>query len=154
LSLRVVCSSGTYVRTLGEVIAESLGTVGYLTRLHRLWVEPFEGEPMHTLDSVGRAAAAGAGGAESLLLPVERALAGLVPIRLDAEAARRLAHGQKVPVTGVAGLHAVYGPGGRLLGLGGVGEDGLLQARRLFTWAIGSKACASDDAVERDPGRR
>ncbi len=35
LTVLVECSSGTYVRSLGEAIAERLGTVGYLTRLVR-----------------------------------------------------------------------------------------------------------------------
>ncbi len=35
VSFRVRCSSGTYVRTLGQDIAKTLGTVGYLTKLRR-----------------------------------------------------------------------------------------------------------------------
>ena len=35
LDVRVSCSSGTYVRTLGEMVAQRLGTVGHLTRLTR-----------------------------------------------------------------------------------------------------------------------
>lgn len=35
LTVLVECSSGTYVRSLGEAIAERLGTVGHLTRLVR-----------------------------------------------------------------------------------------------------------------------
>jgi len=38
ITFRVHCSSGTYVRTLGETIAGRLGTVGHLTRLERLRV--------------------------------------------------------------------------------------------------------------------
>jgi tRNA pseudouridine55 synthase len=38
LRLRVECSSGTYIRTLGQAIAERLGTAGHLTRLVRLRV--------------------------------------------------------------------------------------------------------------------
>jgi len=36
LTFRVHCSAGTYIRTLGESIADQLGTVGHLTRLVRL----------------------------------------------------------------------------------------------------------------------
>lgn len=36
LLFRVSCSRGTYVRVLGETIAEHLGTVGHLTSLRRL----------------------------------------------------------------------------------------------------------------------
>jgi tRNA pseudouridine55 synthase len=38
LRIRVECSSGTYVRALGEAIAQRLGTAGHLTRLVRLRV--------------------------------------------------------------------------------------------------------------------
>lgn len=37
----VTVSKGTYIRTLGEDIAERLGTLGYLTALRRLSVGPF-----------------------------------------------------------------------------------------------------------------
>ena len=38
VTFRAECSAGTYIRTLGEAIAEQLGTVGHLTRLIRLRV--------------------------------------------------------------------------------------------------------------------
>ena len=38
LTFRVRCSAGTYVRVLGESIAERLGTVGHLTSLVRLQI--------------------------------------------------------------------------------------------------------------------
>ncbi len=38
ITFRVDCSAGTYIRTLGESIAERLGTVGHLTRLVRLGI--------------------------------------------------------------------------------------------------------------------
>ncbi len=38
ITFRVRCSAGTYIRTLGESIAERLGTVGHLTSLVRLSV--------------------------------------------------------------------------------------------------------------------
>jgi tRNA pseudouridine55 synthase len=41
LSLRVRCSKGTYIRTLGEDIAEHLGCGGHLTRLRRIATGPF-----------------------------------------------------------------------------------------------------------------
>ncbi len=42
---RVVCSKGTYVRTLGEELALLLGTCGHLVGLRREFVAPFELEP-------------------------------------------------------------------------------------------------------------
>ncbi len=52
ISIEVVCSKGTYIRVLGEDIARALGTCGHLGDLRRLWVEPFGGERMVTLDEM------------------------------------------------------------------------------------------------------
>jgi tRNA pseudouridine55 synthase len=41
LSVRVRCSKGTYIRTLGEDIAEHLGCGGHLTHLRRIATGPF-----------------------------------------------------------------------------------------------------------------
>jgi tRNA pseudouridine55 synthase len=41
LTLRVVCSKGTYVRSLARDIAKTLGTVGTCIKLRREWVEPW-----------------------------------------------------------------------------------------------------------------
>jgi tRNA pseudouridine55 synthase len=38
IAIRVHCSSGTYVRTLAESIAERLGTVGHVAKLVRLHI--------------------------------------------------------------------------------------------------------------------
>ncbi|MGH8262458.1 MAG: tRNA pseudouridine(55) synthase TruB [Steroidobacteraceae bacterium] len=154
LRIGVECSTGTYIRALGEEIAVALGTVGFLSALRRVWVEPFAGEPMQTLDSLEARAATEPQGLAGLLLPIERGLAGREEIELDFERALRLAQGQIVAVQGHSGPRVVFGPGRRLLGLGEVAEDGWLRPRRLFSWAIDSKACARQDAVERDPGRR
>ncbi|MEY3614052.1 MAG: tRNA pseudouridine synthase [Pseudomonadota bacterium] len=42
LRLRVACSKGTYIRTLGEDIAEALGCGGHLSALRRVQTGPFE----------------------------------------------------------------------------------------------------------------
>lgn len=41
INFMVTCSSGTYVRTLGADIAQSLNTLGYLTALRRTKIGPF-----------------------------------------------------------------------------------------------------------------
>ena len=53
--LRVVCSSGTYVRTLGKDLAMSLGTLGYLTALRRTKVGKFTLLPSFSLDKLQEA---------------------------------------------------------------------------------------------------
>jgi len=154
VTLSVVCSKGTYIRVLGEDVALSLGTVGHLARLHRRWVEPFESAAMHPLAELERVAQRDTQALAALVLPIERALAGLDEVHLGPQAARRLTQGQRVHAEGVAGLKAVYGPDRCLLGIGELALDGSLRARRLFTWAVGSMGCATRGAVERVPGGR
>jgi tRNA pseudouridine55 synthase len=154
LRLKIVCSTGTYIRTLAESIAEALGTVGYVAGLHRLWVDPFARDRMHTLEELAAAAASGAEALLALLLPIERALVGMAEVHVESGAARRLAQGQLVAVSGSPGLKAVYGPERCVLGLAELSADGFLHAKRLFTWAIGSMACAKPMAVESAPHRR
>jgi tRNA pseudouridine55 synthase len=55
---------------------------------------------------------------------------------VDAAAAARLAHGQAAPgVFAAPGEVAIFGPGGRVLGLGTADGEGELRPRRMFTWA-------------------
>lgn len=42
LSLRCVCSKGTYIRTLVEDLGKFLGSCAHLVALRRLWVHPFK----------------------------------------------------------------------------------------------------------------
>jgi tRNA pseudouridine55 synthase len=136
LRLRVQCSKGTYVRVLAEDIARALGTVGHLVALRRLHVEPFGGEPMHTLDEIeARADRA------SLLLPPDRAVQHLPAARFDEPGTASLLHGQAVRPASLAGAGDIatggqvrlYGAHGAFLGLGEAQPGGLVQPRRILT---------------------
>ena len=131
LEAEVVCTKGTYVRTLGEDIARRLGTCGHLSSLRRLYVEPFDHEPLETLEGVAQAVAEGR---PPRLLPPDAPLTGLPAAALDAEATRRLLLGQSVPCVGVepAASLRLYGPDGRFLGLGLSLEVGVVRPRRLL----------------------
>ena len=50
LRLRVRCSKGTYIRTLGEDVGEALGCGGHLTALQRVQTGPFHLDQCITLD--------------------------------------------------------------------------------------------------------
>ncbi len=131
LEAEVVCSKGTYVRTLGEDLARGLGTCGHLLSLRRLYVEPFDTEPMETLESIEQALRAG--GAPRLL-PPDAPLGALPAVYLPAEAARRVGLGQAVSHHGVAPAVTVrlYGPQGAFLGLGRAPEADRVVPRRLL----------------------
>lgn len=107
LDVRVSVSSGTYVRALARDLGAHLGVGGHLTALRRTRVGPF---------TVAEAAAEPAG--EALLAPASVA-ARLFPVAmLDAEAARALAQGKRIPI-GVddAPVVAAVAPGENLVGL-------------------------------------
>ncbi len=126
----VVCSKGTYVRTLVEDLAAALGTLGHTVALRRTRVGPFGEGAMHTLDELERIEDPAA--LDRLLLGVDAGLQGLPALELDQEAARRIGHGQPVPFTGSQpGRVRLYLAGGRFLGLGEARPDGSLAPVRL-----------------------
>jgi tRNA pseudouridine55 synthase len=50
ITLDVTCSKGTYIRVLGEDIAQALGTFGHLTYLHRIKTGHFDLIPEYTIE--------------------------------------------------------------------------------------------------------
>ena len=50
VTLDITCSKGTYIRVLGEDIAEALNTHGHLTYLHRIQTGEFEIIPEYTIE--------------------------------------------------------------------------------------------------------
>jgi tRNA pseudouridine55 synthase len=130
LALEVICSKGTYVRTLAEDIAQALGTCGYVTRLHRAYVEPFASESMHTLEAIASACAAGDC---PPLLPADFAVGHVAAVHLDATGTRRLLQGQAVAASATAsGRVRLYDASGRFLGMGEADAQGQVRPRRLF----------------------
>lgn len=118
-TLSVVCSPGTYVRTLAHDLGQVLGCGAHLTGLVRLASGEFRLEDAITLDHLAQAAAEG--NWPALLLPIDAALARFPAIYLDTAAARQLCLGQAVSLTqarrGHQDLTRVYGPDGTFLAL-------------------------------------
>ena len=127
--MRVDCSKGTYVRTLGEDIAVAMGTCGYLGALRRIYSAPFEGLALHTLEEIQAAEDRNA-----LLLPADAALPHLQALRFETAVVDRLMQGQRVrlPEAPLPGRVRVYDGAGRFRGVAEVGPDGLVHPRRLF----------------------
>ena len=90
LRLRVRCSKGTYIRTLGEDIAEALGCGGHLIALRRVVTGPFAEADcvslaqLEAMDEVQRLAA---------LQPVDVLLPGYTEVQLDKDSADRFLNG-------------------------------------------------------------
>ena len=131
LDLAVLCSKGTYVRTLAEDIAKALGTCGHVQALRRVFVEPFEGAPMETLESI--AAAIEAGGSP-VILPADAPLQHMPAVRLDATATAKVLHGQSVMTgeCGTAGRVRLYDAQAAFIGIGESDGAGGVRPKRLF----------------------
>jgi tRNA pseudouridine55 synthase len=118
LTLLVVCSKGTYIRSLARDLGEVLGCGAHLSRLVRLWVGSFGLESAVSLDEIARAAEAGR--TDSVLLSADEVLARLPAILVPEKRSIDIGHGRPWPAAvqhAPAGPTRVYDTGGRLLGL-------------------------------------
>jgi len=128
VELRVRCSKGTYVRTLGEDIGAALGTGAHLAGLRRTGSGRFRIEDAVAVPDLEAMAPSERQGR---LLPVDSLLSQLPRVELDAAAEARLRNGQALQLQALPeGVSAVYGPGGGLIGLGRA-ESGTLRPLRL-----------------------
>jgi tRNA pseudouridine55 synthase len=116
LTIRVRCSKGTYVRTLAEDIGAALGTGAHLSGLRRTGLGPFRVDQALGLEAI---ASLSEPERDARLLPLERLLEGLARVDLDPAKAARFRNGQAVEANAVAaGLCAVFGADGKVMGLG------------------------------------
>ena len=96
VTLRIVCSKGTYVRTLCADIGEALGVGGHMLALERRRVGPLTIEQALTIDEVVTRHALGLLGDD--LLSLDRALDQLgIVVVVDEQTADRVRHGASVP---------------------------------------------------------
>ncbi|MDX1669024.1 MAG: tRNA pseudouridine(55) synthase TruB [Limnobacter sp.] len=139
--IRVLCSKGTYIRTLAEDFALALGTGGYLTDLRRVAVGRLSLADALSVKDIQARLESGCK-PESLLAPVDSLLNSLQSVQLDAKQTERFLHGQRLPLD-LAGMHAarsrIYGFNNQkepaFLGTGILETDGktaLLRPERLI----------------------
>lgn len=130
----VLCSKGTYVRSLAEDIGRRLGCGAHLSALRRTAAGPFTLEQAFTLEALD--ALRESGGQEALdaqLIAPDAAIDGMPVQVLAAAQARALQQGQVVQLddAGTQGRVRVYADE-RFLGIGDIGADGKLRAARLL----------------------
>ena len=92
LRLRVACSKGTYIRTLGEDIGEALGCGGHLTALRRVQTGPFVQDQCLSLEQLE---AMEEGERLAALQPIDCLLQGNTRVTLDAENSGRFLSGMR-----------------------------------------------------------
>lgn len=128
VTLRVVCSKGTYIRTLCADIGQALGVGGHLAALERRRVGPLSIEQGITVDQVADQVAIGT--LARYLVPLNQALDRLPVLVVTDEQARLVLHGGAVSPVGIERLTCFGEPvsirlqdrEGRLLAIGTYGE--------------------------------
>ncbi len=110
LQLRILCGSGTYVRSLGRDLALALGTEAVMSRLCRTRVGPFCLEEAFVPDELS------AERLPQVVQPPLRAVAHLPQVELTSRQVQALARGQppRVPRRSPGKLAAAVDPQGRL----------------------------------------
>jgi tRNA pseudouridine55 synthase len=133
LDVRVRCSKGTYVRTLAQDLGTRLECGAHLVALRRTGVGGFElGQAVdfETLEREGIEAA------RARLLVPEVLVEGLARLDAGADDAARFGHGQEIGApSGPGDEVAVFGPGGRFLGVASRVGEGRIAPLRLMSTA-------------------
>jgi len=135
-ALRVVCSKGTYVRTLCHDIGQTLGCGAVMTALRRTRVGAFALDRAVGFEPLSRAAEEGK--LASFLIPTDRLFSHLPAVTLEEKWAIRAKNGGPVPFAreGEAdGLFRVYDEAGALIMLARPGQGerrGLLVPDKMF----------------------
>jgi tRNA pseudouridine55 synthase len=137
LKIRVTCSKGTYIRTLGEDIAVALGTCAHLSALRRVQTGPFVAQDCISLEALE---ALSESERENKLLSVDALLDGHTPVTLPPEDAGRFLSGVRRRGEWPDNMHvAVYGESPRaLLGSAHVKAGELIPGRLLSPLEIQS----------------
>jgi tRNA pseudouridine55 synthase len=105
LELRVVCSSGFYVRTLAHDLGRQLGCGAYLEMLRRTRAGDFTVDEAVTLDAVQAEPAL----ALAHLVPMERLLPAFPRLTVNDAGVRRVTHGNTVGPEHLAGARPTAG---------------------------------------------
>ena len=121
---RIVCSKGTYIRTLCHDLGEALGCGGAMSSLRRLRAGPFRLEEAFALDTVLERG-------EACLLPLDSLFRDRPALVLDGERTRRVRCGNDVSAEGKAGEYRLYGPDGEFLALAAL-DDGRAKIIKSF----------------------
>lgn len=91
LELEMVCGKGGYVRSIARDLGRTLGCLGHVQSLRRIWSGPFDLEASVSMEQVE--ALARSPEIDALLQPIELALADLPELPATPEGAARLRNG-------------------------------------------------------------
>lgn len=127
--LDVVCSKGTYIRTLCHDIGAALGCGGCMSSLRRTKSGVFSVDNAYTIAEIQEAADRGE--EEKLLLPIDTLFAGYPKLSVDADSEKKLKNGCIINTSSPDGRFRVYSEDGEFLLLGDV-KDGVMKTVKNF----------------------
>ncbi len=134
-TITVKCSKGTYIRTLAEDIGNVLGSGAHLIGLRRIETAGYELAEAITIEQLEqKIKETPVEALQSLMLPIDSAIAYLPALTLNADAAHYLMQGQAVWVSGKIpnGEMRLFDENARFLGLGFLQDDGKIAPKRLM----------------------
>ena len=130
--LRVRCSKGTYIRTLLEDIAATMGQKGTMSALRRTTAGVYTEADAHTLEEIQAAKDAGPEALQALMLPVESVFESLPLLVAEPRVEQHLYNGcptSRYPAAD--GRYRVRNAEGQFLGLANI-TGGVLKVEKLF----------------------
>lgn len=122
LDVEVDCGKGTYIRSIARDLGAALGCGGLVQTLRRTRVGPFTAEQGMSLDTDP---------ASVKLLPMTAAVAGISPLILSADEAKRFRQGQRIAGDAKVTELALIDATGELVGIGIV-ERGQIKPQVVF----------------------
>lgn len=129
--LDILCSKGTYIRTLLQDIGEKLGCPAVMTALRRTQNGDYDIKNAYTLEEIY--AAKEKGELQKLLLSVDTVFADLPKVQVTPAQEKRLHNGAGFSLDMPNGEYRVYGEQNqKFLGVAAV-QDGACRVKKLFT---------------------
>jgi tRNA pseudouridine55 synthase len=139
LELNVLCSKGTYIRTLAEGIGEKMGCGAHVEVLRRTEVNCFNIEKALTLGQLEGIAKEGSEALKAVLLPVDAAILDWPKVELSEPLAWHIKQGQAINCPGFKSeeddaLVRLYSSSRDFIGLAKLDGEGRLAPKRLFNF--------------------
>ena len=138
LTLEVHCSKGTYIRTLVDDLGETLGCGAHVTMLRRTAVADYPTEKMldwHTLQSLAEQQDLSL--LDTLLLPMDTAVAKLPALILNESQTQGIGFGQRVKFDNpnrLQGQVRLFSHENRFLGVAVIDENNVIRPQRLVVY--------------------
>ncbi|OTG96315.1 tRNA pseudouridine(55) synthase TruB [Acinetobacter sp. ANC 3832] len=129
ITLDVTCSKGTYIRVLGEDIAEALGTFGHLTYLHRIQTGHFDLIPSYTIEYLESLTEQER---EALLLPAFAPVQHFTQIQVPEGRAEYFSRGMESNIDHDAEAQVLVFDGEKCLGLAEITDKKRLVPKRVL----------------------